>query len=475
MRSPRLPLRPLAAAFALALALDAGAQAEARARSPQTIVVQNCEDAGAGSLRDAVNAAADGDTIDLTQLQCSTISLSTGAILIGVTGLTLQGPGDHRLMLEGTDDYGWSLLYDLGGGTLTVDGIDLSFGSKYRSDNNARGGCVYTNGNLVLNDSHVSFCGVHANTYTASGGALYAQGSMSITNSVIDTAGLTTSGDARGGCVFALGDVTLVGSSLSGCRNATPSRGFGGGVYAGGDLVMKYSTIRDNVNDDAATSLGGGVYVRGNTSIFWSTISGNTAGAGGGIALVNDSGGHSASIVESTVSGNVARAAGGILAFVPLALGNSTVAFNTANVGNATPLDYAWSGGLAVRASPVTLTSTIVSNNVVHHPDGREEHGDVGGDLPIDVGGSANLVMDSAQTMPPDTLFADPLLAPLADNGGPTKTHALFSGSPAIDSGEDGGWDTDQRGVGFARVENAHADIGAYEVDPDLIFRNGFD
>ena len=475
MRSPRLPLRPLAAAFALALALDASAPAKATVRSPEAIVVQNCDDAGAGSLRDAVNNAADGDTIDLTQLQCSTISLSTGAILIGTTGLTLQGPGAHQLSIEGNDDYGWSLLYDFGHGTLKIDGIDLAFGSKYRSDNQARGGCVYTNGDLVLNDSHVSFCGVHANTYTAAGGALYAYGSATITNSVIDTAGLTTSGDARGGCVFAHGDVTLAYSSLSGCRNATPTHGFGGGLYAGGDLLMKYSTIRDNENDDAESGIGGGIYVRGGTSIFWSTISGNSATVGGGIALANDSGGHSASIVESTISGNVANAAGGILALVPLALDNSTVAFNTVNVGNTTPLDYAWSGGLAVRASPVTMTSTIVSNNLVHRLNGTDEHGDIGGDIPIDIGGSANLVMDSAQTMPSDTIFADPLLAPLADNGGLTWTHALLPGSPAIDSGDDSGWDTDQRGTGYPRIQNARADIGAYEVDPDLIFRNGFD
>jgi hypothetical protein len=475
MRSPRLPLRPLAAAFALALALDASAPAHAAVRSPQSIVVQNCDDAGTGSLRDAVNNAADGDTIDLTQLQCSVISLSTGAILIGTTGLTLQGPGAHQLSIEGNADYGWSLLYDIGHGTLKIDGIDLAFGSKYRSDNQARGGCVYTNGDLVLNDSHVSFCGVHANTYTAAGGALYAYGSATITNSVIDTAGLTTSGYARGGCVFAHGNVTLAYSSLSGCRNATPTHGFGGGLYAGGDLVMKYSTIRDNENDDAESGVGGGVYVRGDTTIFWSTISGNSATVGGGIALANDSGGHSASIVESTISGNIAHAAGGILASVPLALENSTVAFNTVNVGNTTPFDYAWSGGVAVRASPVTMTSTIVSNNLVHRLNGTDEHGDIGGDIPNDVGGSANLVMDSAQTMPPDTIFADPLLAPLADNGGLTWTHALLPGSPAIDSGDDSGWDTDQRGTGYPRIQNARADIGAYEVDPDLIFRNGFD
>jgi hypothetical protein len=269
--------------------------------------------------------------------------------------------------------------------------------------------------------------------------------------------------------------VVLAYSSLSGCRNATPTHGFGGGLYAGGNLVMKYSTIRDNVNDDAESGFGGGIYVRGDTNIFWSTISGNSATVGGGIDLANDSNGHTASITESTISGNTAHAAGGILASVPLALSNTTIAFNTVNVPNSTPFDYAWSGGLGVRASPVTITSTIVANNLVHRLDGTDEHGDIGGDIPIDVGGSTSLVIESAQVVPPDTIIADPLLAPLADNGGLTPTHALMHGSPAIDAGDDGGWDTDQRGTGYPRVLNAHADIGAFEVDPDLIFRDGFD
>ncbi len=475
---PRLSLRPLAAAFALALALDANALASTGAtpRSPAAIVVQNCDDSGAGSLRGAVDSATDGDTIDLTQLQCSTISLSTGAILIGVSGLTLQGPGNHALMLQGAGDYGAALLYDLGGGTLTVDGLDLSFGSKYRSDNTAHGGCVYTNGNLVLNESRVSSCGVHANTYTASGGALYAYGFMNITYSEIYLAGLTTQGDARGGCVFAHGDVLLAYSSLSGCRNATPTRGFGGGLYAGGNLVMKYSSISDSENDDAQTGLGGGIYVRGDTTVLWSTISGNSATVGGGIDLANDgSGSNSASIAESTISGNVAHAAAGILAEVPLALENSTIAFNTASVPDTMPLDYAWSGGLAVRASPVTITSTIVANNIAHHTSGEDEAADIGGDIPIPVGGSASLVMNSAQPLPPDTITSDPLLAPLASNGGLTRTHALLPGSPAVDHGAPDGWSVDQRGAGFPRMQNGNADIGAYEVDPDLIFRNGFD
>ena len=63
-------------------------------------------------------------------------------------------------------------------------------------------------------------------------------------------------------------------------------------------------------------------------------------------------------------------------------------------------------------------------------------------------------------------IFLDPLLGPLQDNGGPTFTHALLPGSPAIDHipAENCEVTTDQRGV--ARPQGAACDIGAYELEP---------
>ncbi|GAG28491.1 unnamed protein product, partial [marine sediment metagenome] len=68
----------------------------------------------------------------------------------------------------------------------------------------------------------------------------------------------------------------------------------------------------------------------------------------------------------------------------------------------------------------------------------------------------------------------DPLLDPLADNGGPTETHALQLGSPAIDAGDPsavagaGGVPLyDQRGFGFSRVNDDRIDMGAFEAPPD--------
>jgi hypothetical protein len=97
------------------------------------------------------------------------------------------------------------------------------------------------------------------------------------------------------------------------------------------------------------------------------------------------------------------------------------------------------------------------------------------------VSGSHDLVVAAdGVTLPADTLSANPLLGPLAPNGGPTLTHALGEGSPAIDAGSnDGELEFDQRGPDFVRVFGAAADIGAFEVQPaappDVIFADGFD
>jgi len=475
----RPALRPLAAAFAIALALEATsfastpAQAAARPRQPQTIVVTNCDDSGTGSLRDAVNNAVDSDTIDLTQLSCSLISLTTGAILIGVSDLTLQGPGSTHLLIQGSSGSGAGVLYDFGGGTLTVDGLDIAFGSKYRSDHGAHGGCIYSNGNLAVSDAHVYACVVAAASYPASGGAMYAYGFVTMSNVTVDTCGLTTTGPAKGGGVFAGGDVIMRYSSVSGCRNATNAHGYGGGVFAGRDLTVKYSTISDNENDEGYLALGGGAYSRGNVGIYWSTISGNSAEVGGGVYMGHNSYSPTANISESTISGNYAQTAGGVRASLPLKLYNSTIAFNSIPRAYTIPIGYAPSAGLSLRGSPVTIASSIIANNVAYGQTNDEE--DVGGDVPITIAGSNNLIMSSEQPTPGDTITSDPMLAPLAANGGLTLTHALLTGSPAINRGIPGNFDYDQRGPGFPRVQNGVADIGAFEVDPDRIFSNGFD
>ena len=95
--------------------------------------------------------------------------------------------------------------------------------------------------------------------------------------------------------------------------------------------------------------------------------------------------------------------------------------------------------------------------------------------------GADNLIIAAVVgTSPPqNTLNACPRLAPLLENGGSTRTHALLPGSPAIDAGNNAeNLDTDQRGTGFDRIVGVKADIGAYEWSADsgdTINRSGFE
>ena len=123
---------------------------------------------------------------------------------------------------------------------------------------------------------------------------------------------------------------------------------------------------------------------------------------------------------------------------------------------------------------PLELQSTIVANNTATMPNYAA---DIGGNSNVTITGANNLVVTSDPIVPGDTLSSDPLLQPLADSGGPTLTHALGDGSPAIDMGNNiDDLEFDQRGAGFARVVGAATDIGALEVQaPPIIFQNGFE
>jgi hypothetical protein len=95
--------------------------------------------------------------------------------------------------------------------------------------------------------------------------------------------------------------------------------------------------------------------------------------------------------------------------------------------------------------------------------------------------GTNNLIVRASVPVPADTSQACPLLAPLADNGGLTPTHALAKNSPAIDAGNNlAGLSFDQRGNGYARESpNGKPDIGAFERQPtdtdDFIFAAEFE
>jgi len=262
--------------------------------------------------------------------------------------------------------------------------------------------------------------------------------------------------------LFAVHDLTISASVVTGnLADGGTLDASGGGFLVGGYLQLLDSTLSDNTSrtappPDGTFSVGGGADTFGNVLIMGSTISGNQAKNVAGIVF-EAHGTPTAVMIDSTVSGNLPTdngPFGGVYAGIPFSLYNSTIAFN---------------GGFGlVSGYAMHLESTIVADNAT----------DVGLFPGASISGTHNLIV-LANTVPPDTVRGCPQLLPLADNGGPTLTHALLRASPAIDAGDNvDALANDQRGDGFARVVGADADIGAFEwqggID-DPVFTSGFE
>ncbi len=239
----------------------------------------------------------------------------------------------------------------------------------------------------------------------------------------------------------------------------------GGGVSLldPGSVTVTNATFVANSSVDR----GGAFYVQnsGPITISSSTFSDNTAVRdGGGILIYSTT--SDVEIVNSTFSGNSGSDGGGLYADLydaVLTLEFCTFADNVATTGAG--------GGLRVRvADSLTVIGSIFSGNSAYTT-GTDE---------IDVDSLAptehdNLFEGSVDGFTPDAsdlTGVDPLLGPLADNGGPTQTRALGAGSPAIDAGPTSyppftGDTADQRGAPYLRVYGGRADIGAFEVQPE--------
>lgn len=424
-----------AGAAALFQALrEAHSRAPVPVHVPVVIPVASCaDDGGPGTLRRALDAAGDGDTIDMSALTCSTITLAQGALPAYPDTLILRGPGASRLAIDGA---GLDRVFvHYGYYALRIEKLSIRNGFNQVSGYHVAGGaCVLSNGYVTLDHSTISGCrSIGEGAY---GGGILARGVTMYTSTLADN--------------------VVQGSLLS-----TLTASYGAGAFAYRGVAALYdSTVSGNratidpANTHGSYDTGGGVFSDNGGIAMRSTIAGNyTDGTGGGIAS------HGSFIVSnSTLSSNIAmrKNGGGLFIRSSLAVNNSTFTGNRAADG----------GGIYVAgaASSVDLQSTIVSGNLA-----RAGAADVSASTALTVSGANNLVMSSAAgiTLPADTLHTNPMLLPLADNGGPTLTHALARGSPALDAGNNVvNLDSDQRGPGYPRVIGAAADIGAYEAAP---------
>jgi len=240
--------------------------------------------------------------------------------------------------------------------------------------------------------------------------------------------------------------------------NSTASNG--GGIAFAGSLTLNDSTVRDNI----ASNGGGGIWnLNGALTLNNSTISGNTTGEGGG-GIKDD--GFMTILNNSTVSGNTASGNGGGINY-----GSNTLILNNSSVGGNTAGGMGGGLGSDSTGGIVTLQNTILSGNTSGiGPDCSGIIGSSGYNL---IGNNSDCTFTSTTGDLVGTSIdpINPRWGSLQDNGGSTFTHALQTGSPAIDAGNpaapgSGGnacLATDQRGI--ARPQGPCCDIGAFELE----------
>jgi hypothetical protein len=409
-----------------------------------TITVTNTNDSGLGSLRQALADANDGDTIDFAVT--GTIGLTTGELLVDKS-VTISGPGAAILVVDGNLT---SRVFHVNPGkSASISGLTVTNGSVASGNG---GGILNDHATLTILNSTVS-----GNYVYSAGGGIYNDASnggsatLTVVNSTVDGNGaghddIPFGGGEGGGIYNDSGTVMITNSVVSNNYAGVDGKNFPVGTGGG---ISNYGTL--TITDSAITSnqvylTGGGIQNGGTLTITNSTVSGNRAisqhdgqpwGHGGGIS-------GAVTLTNSTVSGNGASLSGG-------GLEGGGVIKNCTISGNG-------NGGISTGG--MEIGNTILNNNSGANIDGTATS--LGYNISTDDGGG-NL------TGPGDQINTDPLLGPLQDNGGPTQTHALLPGSPAINAGDPNFIpppDYDQRGTPFVRVFNGRIDIGSFEVQP---------
>ncbi|MBA3832267.1 MAG: right-handed parallel beta-helix repeat-containing protein [Chthoniobacterales bacterium] len=342
-----------------------------------TLTVTSTEDSVPGSLRQAIADAAAGDIITFALPSPSTISLTSGNLLVN-KDLTISGPGARSLTIERNSSAGvFGIIEIASGQVVTISGVTLTHA-------NGDFGAIDNLGTLILQS-----CAVSDNTafdLSACAGGICNEGNLTVLNSTIAN---NVTEDAAAGISSSKGTVTLTNCTIS-------------GNDVGGSALAR------QIIPDPPQNPGGGLFVSGGSALITNcTITNNFASFGGDGIYVGDA---SVQIKNTLIAGN----------------GTEDVA------GKVDSLGY----NLIGNADAATISPTT---------------GDQIGTALAPI---------------------DPMLGPLQDNGGATKTHALLNGSPAVDKGAAAdGVATDQRGL-FRPVDapslppadgGDNSDIGAFE------------
>ena len=422
-----------------------------------TFSVTNTNDSGAGSLRQAVidaNANPGLDDIAFSSVS-GDITLTSGQIEI-TDSINISGPGAQVLTVDGNNVSRIFSIYD--SGSYYSEPVDLMI-SGLTLTNAANGSAVDVNVgrktvNLAIQDSVISGNGesaIHLSSYN--------KGDLTIQDSVISGNSGTAMDhfDYYGAGKVIVRDSAISNNQGDGLRmyhgtlmvqntivSGNTQTGISAGRFRGGVTTsIENSTISGNG--------AGGVYVYfDNLTIDSSTISGNGYGISQSLFPDEDT---ETIISNTTISGNKGL---GIVGFYGGVIQHSTITGNDGGIGHLGSYFYG-------------IYNAVIQNSIVAGNTAATGKPDLGKGV-IDIEWS--LIQDPGSTVINNTvpgsnlIGQDPVLGALEDNSGLTKTHALLSGSPAINSGDPNFTpppDFDQRGPGFPRVVGGRVDIGAFE------------
>jgi hypothetical protein len=373
-------------------------------------------------------AGSGADTIVLPTATHKLTNVNNSTYYYGSTGLpwitspiTIQGNGATIIRRGGA---AFRLIAVESSGNLTLQNVTLKGG------NSDYGGGILNHGTLTIQSSTLS-----GNTASSGGGiANSGYGIITIENSTIS--GNTAQYVGGGVANYCCGTLSIENSTIS--KNSASI--WGGGVFSFGPLFIGNSTISGN-----NAGYGAGVANGGSAAIENSTISKNSAnsyGYGGGVFNFSFYGNSNLTLTNSTISGNNADRGGGV----------SNVSFFYENHSSLIIKNSLISGNKASLGAEIDSSSSVVTG------DNFNLFGANGN------AGVTGFVPGLTDIVPARGVRLKNIVASLKNNGGPTQTHALASGSPALDAVsllDPACAGTDQRGV--VRPQGLGCDIGAFE------------
>src|SRR6266478_1066898 len=449
-----------------------------------TIIVTNTADSGSGSLRSALASAGNGDTIDATGVS-GTMLLTSGQLVVSKS-VTILGPEPGSLAVNGnypaTTNRVFHITSDL---VVTISGLTITGGSAPGPAPNNYGGGIYHEGRSGNSTMTLANCTVISNRASSVAAGIYNDhATMTVTNCTISgnsgrsVGGIYSDGYGDIGSTVAA-TLSVLNSTISGNWSSGDGGGIinDGGYNGNGMLMLVNCTVSSNSASGAAGILNtGGNSGSATATVLNSTVSGNwvtDSNAGGGGGLYNTgigSGSATLTVLNSTLSSNSAVYGGGVWNDGSYSGSGTLMVLNSTFSGNAASFQGGgiYNGGAQLSNATVKVGSTIL------------KAGALGANIFKAAGATVtsfgyNLSSDNGGgwlTNTADQINTEPMLGPLQNNGGPTLTHALLGGSPALDKGKNlSSSSTDQRG--FPRIADLcptnavggdGTDIGAIEL-----------